>query len=115
MNNLGTKNQLKYPFDVLDTTYSTVSSLVDSLVNHEVDGILLDAYTSGSYKSFLKQAGVLEKSLVEFPRTYGVVLSGGLARVNEEVCDYVFSNEDKILNVLEMYTTKLNVSSLLVY
>ncbi|XP_057305531.1 uncharacterized protein LOC130642791 [Hydractinia symbiolongicarpus] len=89
-------------------TYSTVSSLVNSLVNHEVDGILLDAYTSGSYKSFLKQAGVQETSLVEFPRTYGVVLSGGLARVNEEVRDYVASNEDKILKVLEMYTTKLN-------
>ncbi|XP_057300557.1 uncharacterized protein LOC130633755 isoform X2 [Hydractinia symbiolongicarpus] len=90
-----------------EKTYTSVSELTQALHNDHVFGILIDAYTAGSNRDILDDPLLHVANLIKYPRSFGVVLSGGLANVDQEVLDYVKTNEGNILEVLEMFTQKL--------
>lgn len=83
--------------------------MTQALYNDHVFGILIDAYTAGSNRDILDDPLLHVASLIEYPRSFGIVLSGGLANVDKEVLDYVKTNEGNILEVLERFTQKLKV------
>ncbi|XP_057300554.1 uncharacterized protein LOC130633709 isoform X2 [Hydractinia symbiolongicarpus] len=87
--------------------YTRVAELAKALKSEKVEGILVDAYTAGYYKDELNDPAFIAASLIEYPRTFGVVLSGSLANVKKNVADYVNSNQGRILDILENFTEKM--------
>lgn len=93
----------------LGSKYTRVAELARALKSEKVEGILVDAYTAGHYKDELDDPAFIAASLIEYPRTFGVVLSGSLANVEKNVADYVESNQARILDILENFTEKMEV------
>ena len=84
--------------------------MVDALSSGEVSGILIDAYTAGAEKDILNDPLLHPVAIINYPRWFGLVVSGTLANVEYELNDYVLSHQGEILRILERLTDKMEVS-----
>lgn len=82
----------------------------DALLRGDIQGVLLDAYTAGSNRNAFHHPQLRALSMIKYPRTYGVVLSGALAHVSNEARDYVQTNQQRILEILQRSTEAMEVS-----
>ena len=68
-----------------------------------MDGILLDAYTVGSNKNLYDAVHMNPVKLIQYPRYYGVALSGHLANIAQELTDNARARENEILVMLDEF------------
>ncbi|XP_066925678.1 uncharacterized protein [Clytia hemisphaerica] len=90
--------------------YLTVEELRDALLNNDVEGVLLDAYTAGANADLFADERLRAATLLEYPRSYGFVLSGGLRSVAAEFKSFMKSDEDRILSILTNSTEPMGVA-----
>jgi len=76
-----------------------------------VDGILLDVYTVGSNINLYDAVHMNPVKLIEYPRYYGVVLSGHLANIAQELADNARARENEILGLLNDFKQTVPVST----
>ena len=49
---------------------------VKALLNNEVNGLLVDAYTMGSRKDLFEKPNLLVSKILDYKTTYGIVIGG---------------------------------------
>ena len=72
--------------------------------------MLLDAYTAGANAHLFADERLRAATKLEYPRSYGFVLSGGLKSVAAEFKSYIRTEEDRILGILKNSTEPMGVS-----
>ena len=79
------------------------------MTNHKVDSILLDAYSASSIRKNIDIEEIHPVKLVEYPRFYGVVLSGQTKFITKTLQDNVRLIENDILRMIATNTQKMKV------
>ncbi|XP_057309719.1 uncharacterized protein LOC130647766 isoform X2 [Hydractinia symbiolongicarpus] len=92
--------------------YTSTSQLADALIDGEIDGILVDAYTAGSNREDFQRPNLRPTKMLKYPRTYGFVVSGDLKNVANAMRDFIRINEKRILDSLSMNTHLMEPVSL---
>uniref|UniRef100_A0A7M5X8J7 Uncharacterized protein n=2 Tax=Clytia hemisphaerica TaxID=252671 RepID=A0A7M5X8J7_9CNID len=90
--------------------YTTVQALREDLLAGKIEGVLLDAYTAGANAHLFTDERLRAATKLEYPRSYGFVLSGGLKSVATEFKSYIRTEEDWILGILKNSTEPMGVS-----
>ena len=54
-------------FSLLDNVYNTIQDLRDALLSREVEGVLIDAYTTGSSGSLFVKPGIRAVEVLRYP------------------------------------------------
>ena len=80
-----------------------------SLTSKHVDGVLMDAYTASSIRQSIDRSEADPVKLVDYPRYYGVVLSGNLAHIGKSFEDNIRSHNEDIMQLIEQNTDKIKV------
>ena len=80
-----------------------------SLTSKHVDGVLLDAYVASSIRESIDRSGADPVKLVDYPRYYGVVLSGNLAHIGKSFEDNIRSYDKEIMKMIKQNTDKMKV------
>ena len=80
-----------------------------SLTSKHVDGVLLDAYTASSMRQAIDRSEAHPVKLVEYPRYYGVVLSGQLAYVSKSLEDNIRFFQQDVIELIAQNTKKMKV------
>ena len=78
-----------------------------------MDGVLLDAYVASSIRESIDRSGADPVKLVDYPRYYGVVLSGNLAHIGKSFEDNLRSYDEDIMKFIEKNTNKIKVPILM--
>ena len=78
-----------------------------------MDGVLLDAYVASSIRESIDPSGADPVKLVDYPRYYGVVLSGNLAHIGKSFEDNLRSYDEDIMKFIEKNTNKIKVPILM--
>jgi len=90
--------------------YTTITELRDDLLANEIKGVLLDAYTAGANAHLFADERLRVATKLEYPRSYGFVLSGDLKSMAAEFRSYIKSDEERILKALSNSTVPMGVS-----
>ena len=72
--------------------------------------MLLDAYTAGDQSSLFADERLRAATKLEYPRSYGFVLSGDLKNVAGEMKDFFYVHKESILEILTSSTEPMGVS-----
>jgi len=84
--------------------------MVEDLVSHHVNGMLIDSLVAADMADKLNAKKLKIAKLIEEPAGWGVILSGELLRLEEEIRSYVKFNEDVVKKMVENATNgKLTV------
>ena len=86
-----------------------------SLTSKHVDGVLMDAYTASSIRQSIDRSGADPVKLVDYPRYYGVVLSGNLAHIGKSLEDNIRSQDEDIMKIIEQNTNKIKVFTFVLF
>lgn len=81
------------------------------MIDGEIDGILVDAYTAGSNREDFQRPNLRPTKMLKYPRTYGFVVSGDLKNVANAMRDFIRINEKRILDSLSMNTHLMEVKA----
>ena len=92
-----------------DRAYTSVLELRDALLDEEIEGVLLDAYTAGDQSSLFADERLRAAAKLEYPRSYGFVLSGDLKNVAGELKDFLYVNKESIIEILTTSTEPMGV------
>jgi len=85
---------------------------VRALEHKEVDGVLIDAYSASTFRKTIEIANLQPVKLVEHPRYYGVVLSGPLKNIANEMKDNLKLIENEFTELIASNTDGMMVSKL---
>ena len=83
-----------------------------ALEHKEIDGALVDAYAASTFRKTIEIANLQPVKLVKYPRYYGVVLSGPLTMIANEMKDNLKLIENEITGLVASNTKRLMVSYL---
>ena len=86
-----------------------------SLTSKQVDGVLMDAYTASSIRQSIDRSEADPVKFVDYPRYYGVVLSGNLAHIGKSFEDNIRSHNEDIMKIIEQNTDKMKVFTFTYY
>ncbi|XP_066930169.1 uncharacterized protein [Clytia hemisphaerica] len=89
------------------TIYTTPTELLTALTQKEVHGVLMDAYTASSMRNAIDLSGAHPVKLVEYPRYYGVVLSGHLKYIAHSMEASIHFHEKDIVEMIAGQTDKM--------
>ncbi|XP_065672262.1 uncharacterized protein LOC100211324 isoform X2 [Hydra vulgaris] len=87
--------------------YNTVDELFSALINGDVKGVLLDAFTVADVKAFFSNPDIQPTRYIKVRRTYGFVLSGNLENSVDEMKDFININQNEILAIILNSTSKM--------
>ncbi|XP_066928820.1 uncharacterized protein [Clytia hemisphaerica] len=90
--------------------YTTVAELREDLLAEKIEGVLLDAYTAGANAHLFADERLRAATKLEYPRSYGFVLSGGLKSMAAEFRSYIRSDQERVLSALMNSTEPMGVS-----
>ena len=84
--------------------------MVDDLENRLVDGILVDSLVAADMNDDLSKRKMKIAKLIPEPSGWGIILSGEMLRMEEEIRSYVKNHEEKAKAMVENATNgKLEV------
>ena len=94
----------------IEQAYTSIQQLADSLKSGEVEAVLIDVYSAATNEHIFKHPTIRVQDIIKYDKPYGLILSGDLVNVHEEIRDFIASNQALILQIVENSTTRMSVS-----
>ena len=82
---------------------------MEALTNGAIKGFIVDSFTAGSYGLSFTQLGFRATKVFYYPRSYGLVLSGGLSNIASETRDFISTNQQRIIELVTQRTQRSKV------
>ena len=98
-----------YNFFALEKQYNTIDELFSALIDEDVKGVLLDAYTAAGAKKFFSNSLIQPTKFIKVKRTYGFVLSGNLVNSVAGIKDFITIKQNEVLKILASSTSIMQV------
>ncbi|XP_066923996.1 uncharacterized protein [Clytia hemisphaerica] len=89
-----------------ERNYTSAEELRQALLSHQVEGILVDAYSAGHNNSIFHHPLFRVSDVLYYPRSYGFVFAGQMSNMATEARDYIAANQQDILNYVAQHTSK---------
>ena len=90
---------------------NNVDEVAQALLNREVKGALVDAYVAAARSDLFDRSGIVAKKTIKYHAAYGLVLSGDLKHLHQEVADFVSVHSQQIAKLVEERTKRIKVSA----
>ena len=94
-----------------DVKHKNISSMLEALVNKEVDVVIMDTLSLAPLNETIKKMNLKVAELIDTKSGYGIVL-GGIARdLREDIKSALLNKEDMLTRFAENMKENLPVSS----
>jgi hypothetical protein len=86
---------------LLGKKYSNLEEIYSAMVNRDVKGVLVDAYTVGSRKELFERKDLRISKIFDFSSAYGVVLGGESKKLQMCFNSYLSEQRSYISQIIE--------------
>ena len=89
--------------------YTNLQEVYNALINREVKGMLVDAFTVGSKKHLFNRRDLRISKLLDYKAAYGVVLGGEAKKLQKCLQKYVSEQRSEISKIVEKNVESIEV------
>lgn len=90
-------------------TYANLEEIYDALINRQVKGILIDAFTAGSRAELFNRTDIRINKLYDYSAAYGVVLGGESKKLQKCFDTYLSEQRSYVSDIIQRNTQAIKV------
>lgn len=98
-----------HPFLFLGKKYKNLEEIYDALINRQVKGILIDAFTAGSRAELFNRSDIRINKLYDYSAAYGVVLGGESKKLQKCFDTYLSEQRSYVSDIIQRNTHAIKV------